>query len=151
MLRRFDSGALRFGIPGIVLGIFLAWVCGSHQDRAEAQAQGSPTVSRQAGAIQGRAGDPGRPQPARGVVAGESGGIMALVSDAAQSPYQWLYLIDTRKKAFALYKVDSIKGNVKLEASRQFRWDLELDQYNNVGLEPADVKARVDALSQTNP
>ena len=29
--------------------------------------------------------------------------------------------------------------------------DLDLDEYNNQGLEPADVKARVDALSRSNP
>jgi hypothetical protein len=68
-------------------------------------------------------------------------------------PVQWLYLIDTKKKAFAVYRIDpnNPKGAVKLEASRQFRWDLELDQYNNQGLEPADVEARVKALAQSNP
>ena len=69
------------------------------------------------------------------------------------SPIQWLYLIDTKKRSFAIYRVDPAnpQGCVKLEASRQFRWDLDLDEYNNQGLEPADVKARVEALNRANP
>ena len=35
----------------------------------------------------------------------------------------------------------------RLEASRKYRWDLELDEYNNQGLEPSDVEARVRALT----
>ena len=91
---------------------------------------------------------------ARGATSAESGGILAMVSNSsAPAGVQWLYLIDTKKRAFAIYRVDPTnpKGSVKLEASRQFRWDLDLDQYNNQGLEPADVKARVDALTHTNP
>ena len=46
---------------------------------------------------------------------------------------QWLYLIDTKKRAFAVYRIDpsNAKGTVKLEASRQYKWDLELEHYNN--------------------
>jgi hypothetical protein len=93
------------------------------------------------------------PSP-KGVAAGEAGGILALIANqSAGPPVQWLYLIDTKKRAFAIYRVDPTnpQGSVKLEASRQFRWDLDLDQYNNQGLEPADVKARVDALNRSNP
>ena len=102
----------------------------------------------------GPAAEPGRASAAKAVAAGESGGILALIANPTTgTPVQWLYLIDTKKRAFAIYRVDPTnpKGSVKLEASRQFRWDLDLDQYNNQGLEPADVKARVDALNHTNP
>ncbi len=104
--------------------------------------------------VQARGGEAPR-AAAKGVVAGESGGILALIANpTANSPGQWLYLIDTKKRSFAIYRVgdpSNSKGTVKLEAARQFRWDLELDQYNNQGLEPADVKARVDSLNQANP
>ncbi len=64
---------------------------------------------------------------------------------------QLLYLIDTKQKSFAIYRIDpnNSKGSVKLEASRKYRWDLELDEYNNQGLEPSDVEARVKALGHT--
>jgi hypothetical protein len=91
---------------------------------------------------------------AKGTTSGEAGGILAMITNPTSiSPIQWLYLIDTKKRSFAIYRVDPAnpQGCVKLEASRQFRWDLDLDEYNNQGLEPADVKARVEALNRANP
>ena len=104
--------------------------------------------------MQGRPAAGSGGQSAKGAVVGEAGGILAMVSSPqGNGPAQWLYLIDTKKRAFAIYRVDPAnpQGCVKLEASRQFRWDLDLDQYNNQGLEPADVKARVDAVTRSNP
>lgn len=155
MARRLGSGFVRYGLPGMVLGIFVSWCCGSKIEPAAAQAQ---NVYRQGATGAPRAAEPSR-GAARGVVSGESGGILALIATPGGigNPAQWLYLIDTKKRAFAIYRVgdpSNSKGTVKLEAARQFRWDLELDQYNNQGLEPADVKARVDALNlnpATNP
>jgi hypothetical protein len=82
-------------------------------------------------------------QPVKAV--GEAAGTLAFVANPT-GQLQWLYLIDTKKRAFALYRIDTNKGAVKLEAARQYRWDLELDQYNNQAPEPADVEARVKAL-----
>ena len=44
-----------------------------------------------------------------------------------------LYLIDTRTQAFAVYRVDPSdpNGAVKLEGTRQYRWDMQLSEYNN--------------------
>lgn len=148
------GGWVRFGLPGVVLGILLSWGAGFHGEPGEARAQNSAARPAPAGVA------PGRPAPApatgtaKGVTSGEAGGILALItSPTAIPPVQWLYLVDTKKRSFAIYRVDPTnpQGSVKLEASRQFRWDLELDEYNNQGLEPADVKARVDALNRSNP
>ena len=88
-----------------------------------------------------------RPGRSRG---NDPAGTLALITNPT-GPVQWLYLIDTKQKSFAIYRVDPTnpKGSVKLEASRKYRWDLELDEYNNQGLEPADVEARVKALTHT--
>jgi len=66
---------------------------------------------------------------------------------------QWLYLIDTKSRAFALYRIDPAnpKGIVKLEASRQYEWDLKLEHYNNQPPEPDAIKATVQTLSRTTP
>ncbi len=154
MVTRFGRGWTRYGFPGMALGILMTWAWGLHGERAVAQAPNAAGRIAPAAGVQGR---PLQPQPApstKGVAAGESGGILALITNPTSgSPIQWLYLIDTKKRAFAIYRVDPTnpQGCVKLEASRQFRWDLDLDQYNNQGLEPADVKARVEALSRSNP
>jgi hypothetical protein len=141
-------------LPGIAVGIFLSWGWAYRAERAAAQAPSSSARSSAGAAGQPRSGEPARATTAKAAVAGESGGILALIANPTMgNPIQWLYLIDTKKRAFAIYRVDpnNAKGSVKLEASRQFRWDLDLDQYNNQGLEPADVKARVDALTHSNP
>ena len=84
------------------------------------------------------------------MASGDAAGTLALIANPT-GPIQWLYLIDTKKRAFALYRIDTNKGAVKLEAARQYRWDLELDQYNNQAPEPADVEARVKALGASTP
>jgi len=86
-------------------------------------------------------------QPSKPIAGSDSNGTLALIANPAGS-VQWLYLIDTKKRAFAVYRLDPAnpKGMVKLEASRQYRWDLELEQYNNQAPEPADIEARVKAL-----
>jgi hypothetical protein len=149
MAGRFGGWA-RFGVPGMVLGILMTWAWEFRGEPAVAQVSGG-SARGGAGASQGKTS---QPAAAKSVASGEAGGLLALIATpAAVPPVQWLYLIDTKKRAFAIYRVDPTnpQGSVKLEASRQFRWDLDLDQYNNQGLEPADVKARVDALSHSTP
>jgi len=70
--------------------------------------------------------------------------MIAITSGAPGSP-QFLYLIDTRNQAFALYRVDpqNPKGTVKLEAARQYRYDLKLSEYNNLPPEVSAIEANV--------
>lgn len=154
MAVRFDSGWIRFGLPGLALGLILASGRGITGEQAAAQGPGPQARPATGGIGKGRSAPTGSAASAKGVTSGESGGILALVAESGTaSPIQWLYVIDTKKRAFAIYRVDpsNPQGCVKLEASRQFRWDLDLDQYNNQGLEPADVKARVEAVNHANP
>jgi hypothetical protein len=109
------SPAARCGILGLFGGFALACVLGNGRSPlALAQAQAAPVAGEAAGTIAFTSGGPG---------AG-----------------QWLYLVDTRNQAFAVYRVDpqDPKGVVKLEAARQYRWDLRLAEYNN---RPPDVGA----------
>jgi len=148
------GGWARFGLPGAALGILMSWGAGFHGAPAAAQAQNPPGRSGPGGPAQARPVQPSSSAATKGVTSGEAGGILALITNpSAIAPVQWLYLIDTKKRSFAIYRVDPAnpQGSVKLEASRQFRWDLDLDEYNNQGLEPADVKARVEALNRSNP
>jgi len=133
----------------LALGIVLAWGWGFRGEPAAAQTGGArPPSSNPAGTA--RPVEASKSQPARTVASGDFNGTLALIANPT-GPVQWLYLIDTKKRAFAVYRIDPTngKGAVKLEASRQYRWDLELDQYNNQGLEPSDVEARVKALAHS--
>ena len=71
---------------------------------------------------------------------------------AGGSNSQMLYLIDTRAQAFAVYRVDPTgpkgSGTVKLEAARQYRYDLKLSEYNNLPPEASAVEAMVKSMAK---
>jgi len=113
------QGVVRFGVPGLVTGLLLAWSLGA----------GRGPVAR-------------AETPANS----ETAGTIAFTSGSA-GPAQWLYLIDTRAQTFAIYRVDqqNPKGSVKLEAARHYRFDMKLAEYNN---QPPEVSA-VESMVRT--
>jgi hypothetical protein len=152
---RVASGMVRFGLPGLVLGVALCWGSGmrgpeaaAQSDRGGGSAANSPSSARSS--------DGNRAQPAgRQNTMGETNGTLALITGGAgiSGQSQWLYLIDTKNRSFALYRIDPAnpKGIVKLEASRQYEWDLKLEHYNNQPPEPDAIKATVQTLSRSTP
>ena len=117
----------RYGGPGVLAGLVLSWVLGWRGPSAQAQIQ------------------PGATNPAATRPEANVNGTIAFTTTTANAT-QLLYLIDTRAQAFAVYKVDPVKGAVKLEAARPYRWDLKLE-YNNL---PPEVGA-VEAMVSTPP
>jgi hypothetical protein len=113
---------LSYGVPGLVLGLAVAWWAGA----------GGRDVSAQAGSP-----------------AAEANGTIAFTSSTGGSS-QLLYLIDTRSQSFAIYRVDPQAargaGAVKLEAARQYRYDLKLSEYNNLPPEVTSVEAMIRAV-----
>ena len=136
------SGWVRFGLPGVVLGAALAcWLDGRGPS---AQAQG-PGVGMVPLPMTGE-----RSRPAATPVAGETAGTVVF-SRPAGGNAQLLYLIDTKARAFAVYRVDpsNPKGTVKLEAARQYQWDLKLSEYNNLPPEVSAIESTVKSLGPT--
>jgi hypothetical protein len=134
----------------LALGLALAWISSFREQPVSAQQTGAPRAPSANPGGPARPAEAAKSKPGRTVAGSDANGTLALIADPT-GPIQWLYLIDTKKQAFAVYRIDpsNPKGTVKLEAARQYRWDLDLDQYNNHGLEPSDVKARVDALTNS--
>ena len=89
----------------------------------------------------GRMAPPLRAQSAGSI---EASGTIAFTSGGNGSA-QLLYLIDTKSQAFAVYRVDpqNGQGSVKLEATRQYRWDLKLAEYNNQAPDVASIESMV--------
>jgi hypothetical protein len=144
MVIRIDKGVARYGLPGLILGIGLAWVSGGRSP--EVAAQTGPSGTRAAGSGSAEANRSGAQKPVAG---GEVNGTLALITTSG--PSQWLYLVDTKDRAFALYRIDPTNtkgGVVKLEASRQYKWDLKLEHYNNQAPEPDAIKATVETLGR---
>jgi len=81
---------------------------------------------------------------------GESGGTIAFTT-TTNGTTQWLYLIDTKGRAFALYRIDPTspggKGSLALAAVRNYSYDLKLTEYNNLPPEVDKVKSIVQTLS----
>ena len=132
-------GWVRYGLPGLVLGLVLAWGLEGRGPIARAQGPGSSIPMPNAGRAAAAATPPA-----------ESSGTIAFSSPAGGNG-QFLYLIDTRSHAFAVYRVDpsNPKGTVKLEAARQYQWDLKLTEYNNLPPEVAAIESTVKSLGQS--
>lgn len=150
MIIRINGGMARYGLPGLALGVMISWMAGARGPLALAQSGAGGGASTQVG-LPTRGMEPVRSSSASGrlLASDEASGTLALVSSPAGST-QWLYLIDTRSRAFAVYRVDpsNPKGSVKLEAARQYQWDLKLEHYNNQPPEPAAIEATVRALKE---
>ena len=81
MAVRFESGWVRFGLPGLALGLFLASGWGLSGEKAAAQAPGSPARPVTGGVGKGRSAPSASAASTKGVTSGESGGILALIAD----------------------------------------------------------------------
>jgi hypothetical protein len=119
------GGAARYGLPGLVAGLVLAWWGGGHGPTARAQGMTPGT---------------------------ESNGTIAFTSTASGSSSQMLYLIDTKSKSFAVYRVDptgpKTSGTVKLEAARHYEYDLKLSGYNNQPPDVSSIEAMVKSMAK---
>ncbi len=164
----------RYGVPGAVLGMALAWLAVARGPVVQAQLtgpNGEPSLIRPESAGQPPAGpqvpigqpsvvrtmpmapgyDPaaGRKAP-RVAASGESSGTITLVVPSNDGTAQWLYIVDTKTHQLAIYKVDTAapKASIKLEVAREYGWDLKINQYNNSGLEPAAIEKLVKSVVQ---
>jgi hypothetical protein len=90
-----------------------------------------------------------RSRPGASSPTAEANGTIAFTSSLGGTA-QLLYLIDTRTKAFTVYRIDpsNPKGTVKLEAARQYHWDLKLSEYNNLPPEVSAIESTVKSLGQ---
>lgn len=112
---RLDS-ILRYAVPSLFLGFSLAVLLAPGSSR-RVEAQSASQVGT---------------------------GLIALTDDAPGNPNATLlYLIDPREQSLAVYRVDGLKGTIKLDAARHFRADLKVSEYNNISPNVAAVEAMV--------
>lgn len=138
------SGWVRYGLPGVLLGLALAWCLDGRGPSAQAQVPGGGSIPMP--------NPVDRTRPGATPVAAETSGTVAFSSPAGGNA-QLLYLIDTKARAFAVYRVDpsNPKGTIKLEAARQYQWDLRLSEYNNLPPEVSAIESTVKSLGPPQP
>jgi len=140
-------GVARYGLPGLLLGLALA--SGGRGGGRELWAQVPMPSPNSVPA--GPAFDRSRAGMPAGSPGGETRDTIAFTTNPNGS-VQLLYLIDTRTRAFVIYRVDSTKGTVKLDVARQYGWDLKLDSYNNLDPQVTAIESMVKTtLGHTNP
>jgi hypothetical protein len=125
MSRGFLEGAARFGLPGLMAGLALAWWSGGHGPTARVQGATSGTGSND---------------------------VIAFTEPVVGKPTQLLYLIDTKQRAFAVYRIEPAgsngSGSAKLEAVRKFEYDLKLTEFNNQAPEVSAVEGKVKSATK---
>jgi len=112
-------------LPGVILGAAVTWFCGLGPNSTAARLH---------------AAGPGQP---------ESNGTVAF-STTGPGTQQRLFLIDTRTQSLAVYLIDpqNSKGTLKLEAARQYRWDMKLAEFNNASPDVTAVESMVGGGSR---
>lgn len=131
------NGAARYGLAGLVLGVALTGGLGIGRGTATSvRAETAPGADRS--------------RLATGA-AGEASGTLAFTSSTAGSA-QLLYLIDTKTKAFTIYRVDpaGAEGTVRLIGARQYQWDMKLSSYNNQPPEVSAIESTVKTAGHTS-
>ena len=136
----------RFGAPGLVLGLGLAWGLEGRGIALQAQSQSPTSIPLPSAA-------PERIRTTPPVLPDASGSGTIAFSSQLGNTAQFLTIIDTKTRAFAVYRIDptNSKGSVKLEAVRQYQWDLKLAEYNNQPPEVAAIESTVKSLGQPKP
>ncbi len=149
MVIRIDRGVARFGLPGLLLGIALAWVSGVRGPEAAAQTGPGGLASANSGVGSVRGRQPSRRR--RGRSPGEmSNGTLALITSGAGRPNGSISSTPRTAPSPSTASIPTnSKGIVKLEASRQYKWDLKLEHYNNQAPEPDAIKATVETLARS--
>jgi len=120
-----------------MIGFGLAWCLGGREPSVKAQGANPGSIAQA--------------EKTRGTTqAGDGAGTFAFTSSASGNA-QLLFLVDTKAKAFAVYRIDpgNAKGTVKLEAARQYQWDLKVSEYNNQEPGVAAIETTVKSLGQT--
>lgn len=128
------SGVVRYGVPGLLLGLVVMGGFGSVRGPS-ARAQSLP----------------GGERPRMGAAAGVDGsGTIAFSTTTNGGTAQLLYLIDTKAHAFAIYRIDPAnpKGAVQLAGCRQYQWDMKLSEYSNAEPNVASVESMIKTLGQ---
>lgn len=132
MALRGWSGVVRYGVPGLLLGLVVMGGFGSVRGPS-ALAQNLP------GGERSRMG---------GAAGAEGTGTIAFSTSTNGGTAQLLYVIDTKAHAFAIYRIDpnNPKGAVQLAGCRQYQWDLKLSEYSNAEPDVASVESMIKTL-----
>ncbi len=107
----------RFAIPcGVIVGLALAWLCGSRGFAAQRAT---------------------RPIPAG--INGPGGQFWTMTTPLEDGRHM-LLLLDQQSRCLAVYHVDPAAGTVQLKSTRDITWDLMIEEFNAQEPKPSALK-----------
>lgn len=96
---------------------------------------------------QGRAGQaPSGGAPSGGATSAQAipGSTLAAIVTALPDGKQQALLIDGERRVFSVYHIHPTTGEISLKSVRNFRYDLEMDEFGTSSPSPRDIKAMLN-------
>lgn len=72
----------------------------------------------------------------------DSGSLVTHV--ATLQEHEQLTIIDPQARVIAVYHIDAGSGEISLRSVRDFRWDLQMEEFNNANPRPREVRVAVE-------
>lgn len=87
-------------------------------------------------------------RPAHAATRGGAGpnDLTVFTAPAEARGQQLLYIVDPHQQTFCLYRLDEQEGTIKLEAARNFRWDLQFREFNNLPPTVESIRKQLDSI-----
>jgi hypothetical protein len=70
-----------------------------------------------------------------------SAGELIALSATVEDQYQVVTVIDPKRPAMSVYRVDLASGDIQLQCVRDIRWDLQLEWFNGKGVSPPEIRS----------
>ena len=85
-----------------------------------------------------------KPAGQYGGASAASNGLITLASTTAENRQQ-LTIIDPQTKVMCVYQIEPATGVVALKSVRNFRWDLQMSEFNAVSPLPREIRAMLES------
>jgi hypothetical protein len=101
-------------------------------------------VAQQRGELLGQRPTLAAAAPAPAVAAGSE--LIVVPAPLGDTGRQMLTVVDPRQRVMAVYHIDLATGKIALKSVRNIQWDLQIEDLNNDGLTPKEIRSGLEHL-----
>ena len=73
---------------------------------------------------------------------GRAGSVTCLIGDSTRTYYP-IVLVDSLEQTILVYEFKTL-SDLRLSAARTYEYDKQIPEYNNTGITPNEVRARIE-------